>query len=87
MLMLNQSAGLRRKESEELNGTLSYLIPFLFRGIDYLFSRDVDGDGLLEQHYNEDWMDTVLRDGKIVYSQACWLLGLSSFAKLLYNMY
>src|SRR5580765_4652709 len=78
MLRLNKSAG--------LNGTLSYLIPFLFRGIDYLLSRDVDGDGLLEQHYNEDWMDTVLRDGKIVYSQACWLLGLSSFAKLLYNM-
>jgi glycogen debranching enzyme len=86
MLMLNQSAGLRRKESEELNGMLSFLIPFLFRGIDYLLSRDVDGDGLLEQDYNEDWMDTVLRDGKIVYSQACWLLGLSSFAKLLYNM-
>jgi glycogen debranching enzyme len=86
MIMLNQSAGLRRKESEELNGTLSFLIPFLSRGINYLLSRDVDGDGLLEQNYNEDWMDTVLRDGKIVYSQACWLLGLSSFAKLLYNM-
>ena len=28
-------------------------------------------------------MDTVLRDGKVVYSQACWLLGLSGFANLL----
>ena len=86
MIMLNQRGDLRRKESEELAETISFLIPFLFRGIDYLLSRDVDGDGLLEQDYNEDWMDTVLRDGKIVYSQACWLLGLSSFAKLLYNM-
>ena len=86
MIMLNQCGDLRRKESEELVETISFLIPFLFRGIDYLLSRDVDGDGLLEQDYNEDWMDTVLRDGKIVYSQACWLLGLSSFAKLLYNV-
>ena len=28
-------------------------------------------------------MDTVLRDGKVVYSQGCWLLGLSGFANLL----
>ena len=28
-------------------------------------------------------MDTVLHDGKVVYSQACWLLGLSGFANLL----
>ena len=86
MIMVNQCGDLRRKESEELTESISFLIPFLFRGIDYLLSRDVDGDGLLEQDYNEDWMDTVLRDGKIVYSQACWLLGLSSFAKLLYNV-
>ena len=86
MIMLNQCGDLMRKESEELAETISFLIPFLFRGIDYLLSRDVDGDGLLEQDYNEDWMDTVLRYGKIVYSQACWLLGLSSFAKLLYNL-
>jgi len=86
MIMLNQCGDLRRKESEELVATIPFLIPFLLRGIDYLLSRDVDGDGLLEQDYNEDWMDTVLRDGKIVYSQACWLLGLSSFAKLLYNV-
>jgi glycogen debranching enzyme len=86
MIMLNQCGDLRLKESEELVETTSFLIPFLFRGIDYLLSRDVDGDGLLEQDYNEDWMDTVLRGGKIVYSQACWLLGLSSFAKLLYKV-
>lgn len=82
--MINESPSMSRKESAELSETISFLIPFLFRGIDYLLSRDEDKDGLLEQGYNEDWMDTVLRDGKIVYSQACWLLALSSFGKLLY---
>jgi|SRR5215469_842956 len=28
-------------------------------------------------------MDTILRSGKIVYSQACWLLALTDFAALL----
>ncbi|NAL78821.1 amylo-alpha-1,6-glucosidase, partial [Nitrososphaera sp. AFS] len=48
-----------------------------------LISCDKDGDGLLEQNHNEDWMDTILRSGKIVYSQACWLLALFDFAALL----
>ena len=60
------------------------MIPYLFRGIDFLTSRDEYKDGLLEQDHNEDWMDTVLRDGKVVYSQACWLMALTSFAKLLF---
>ena len=28
-------------------------------------------------------MDTILRDGKIVYSQACWILALSNLSTLL----
>jgi hypothetical protein len=28
--------------------------------VDYLASRDIDNDGLLEQNHNEDWMDTGL---------------------------
>jgi hypothetical protein len=63
---------------------IEYLIPFLSRGVDFLISRDEDNDHLLEQDYNEDWMDTVLRDGKVVYSQACWLMALTSFANLLF---
>jgi hypothetical protein len=62
---------------------ISFLLPYLFRSVDYLLTRDEDNDGLLEQEYNEDWMDTVLRNGKVVYSQGCWLLGLSGFARLL----
>jgi hypothetical protein len=38
---------------------------------------------LLEQNHNEDWMDTVLRAGKIVYSQACWILALKNLTTLL----
>ncbi|MDQ5842519.1 MAG: hypothetical protein M3286_03415, partial [Thermoproteota archaeon] len=45
--------------------------------------RDIDNDGLLEQNHNEDWMDTVLRAGKIVYSQACWILALKNLTGLL----
>lgn len=48
-----------------------FLVPRMLRAVDYLASRDIDNDGLLEQNHNEDWMDTALRAGKIVYSQAC----------------
>lgn len=73
----------RKKVSAAVTELTEYLIPFLFRGIDFLTSRDEDNDGLLEQDHNEDWMDTVLRDGKVVYSQACWLMALTSFGNLL----
>jgi hypothetical protein len=29
--------------------------------INYLISRDMDSDDLLEQDHNEDWMDSVVR--------------------------
>jgi hypothetical protein len=73
----------RKKAPATVTEFTEYLIPFLFRGIDFLTSRDEDNDGLLEQDHNEDWMDTVLRDGKVVYSQACWLMALTSFGNLL----
>jgi hypothetical protein len=60
-----------------------YLVPRMLKAVDYLARRDVDGDGLLEQGHNEDWMDTVLRAGKIVYSQACWILALKNLSALL----
>lgn len=55
----------------------------MLKAVDYLARRDVDNDGLLEQNHNEDWMDTALRAGKIVYSQACWILALKDLATLL----
>ena len=60
-----------------------FVVPKMLKAVDYLISCDKDGDGLLEQNHNEDWMDTILRSGKIVYSQACWLLALFDFAALL----
>ena len=48
-----------------------------------LISRDIDDDCLLEQDHNEDWMDSVMRRGKIVYSNATWILALKNFSKLL----
>jgi hypothetical protein len=62
---------------------MDFIIPKMLRAIDYLESRDIDGDSLLEQDHNEDWMDTAFREGKIVYSQATWILALSNLSLLL----
>ena len=61
----------------------NFLIPRMLKAVRYLQSKDIDGDGLLEQKHNEDWMDTLLRTGKVVYSQACWILALKSLSNLL----
>ncbi|HJS81386.1 MAG TPA: hypothetical protein VJ742_00975, partial [Nitrososphaera sp.] len=61
-------------------------VPKMLKAVEYLQSRDIDNDGLLEQDHNEDWMDSVLRAGKIVYTQACWILGLTNFSLLLSNI-
>lgn len=60
-----------------------YVLPRMFEAVEYLLTRDKDNDGLLEQGHNEDWMDTILRAGKVVYSQACWILALTNFANFL----
>jgi glycogen debranching enzyme len=62
---------------------IDFLVPRMLRAVDYLARRDIDNDGLLEQNHNEDWMDTILRAGKIVYSQACWILALKNLSSLL----
>jgi glycogen debranching enzyme len=59
------------------------LVPRMLHAVNYLARRDIDNDGLLEQDHNEDWMDTVLRAGKIVYSQACWILALKDLMTFL----
>lgn len=62
---------------------VNFVVPRMLKAVDYLAKRDIDNDGLLEQNHNEDWMDTVLRAGKIVYSQGCWILALKNLAGLL----
>lgn len=59
------------------------MIPILRASITSLERMDVDGDSLLEQGPNEDWMDNMLRSGKVVYSQSVWGLALKEWAKLL----
>ena len=54
----------------------------MLKAVEYLSGRDIDNDGLLEQNHNEDWTDTAIRAGKIVYSQACWILALSNLSSL-----
>src|SRR6187200_776099 len=60
-----------------------FVVPRMLKAVTYLQSRDIDNDGLLEQKHNEDWMDTLLRTGKVVYSQACWILALKNLATVL----
>ena len=60
-----------------------FVVPRMLKAVEYLENRDIDNDGLLEQGPNEDWMDTALRSGKIVYSQGCWIYGLTHLSVLL----
>jgi hypothetical protein len=62
---------------------INFVVPRMLKAVNYLLTRDIDNDGLLEQNHNEDWMDTALRAGKIVYSQACWILALNNLSYLL----
>ena len=62
-----------------VNDIIKFLIPCMLKALLYLQYRDIDNDGLLEQKHNEDWMDTTLRIGKVVYSQACWILCIKEF--------
>jgi hypothetical protein len=62
---------------------VQFIVPRMAKAVEYLKTRDTDNDGLLEQNHNEDWMDTALRAGKIVYSQASWILALKNFASFL----
>jgi glycogen debranching enzyme len=62
------------------------LIRHVERAISSLQNRDVDGDLLLEQGPNEDWMDTMLRSGRVVYSQAAWGRALLDWSKLLHKI-
>jgi hypothetical protein len=65
------------------DSVIEFVVPCMLKAIDYLLTRDVDKDSLLEQDHNEDWMDTALRAGKIVYSQACLILALNNLSYLL----
>ena len=67
----------------QVQKVLDFAVPRMHKAVEYLTNRDIDNDGLLEQNHNEDWMDSVMRAGKIVYSQACWILALNNFSLLL----
>jgi hypothetical protein len=62
---------------------IDFVLPRMLKAVDHILTRDIDNDDLLEQNHNEDWMDTGLRVGKIVYSQACWILALKNLSILL----
>jgi len=43
---------------------IDFVIPKMNKVINYLISRDMDNDDLLEGDHNEDWMDSVVRTKK-----------------------
>jgi hypothetical protein len=43
---------------------IDFVIPKMNKVINYLISRDMDNDDLLEEDHNEDWMDSVVRTKK-----------------------
>src|SRR5919204_1161189 len=80
------TAEFRLSSSSTSAKLIDFLVPRMLRAVEFLGSRDIDGDGLLEQGYNEDWMDTALRTGKTVYSQATWILALKNLYALLLGL-
>lgn len=70
----------------KVTGDMPFLLramPYVERAIHYLETRDSDGDLLVEQGQNEDWMDVICRSGKIVYSQATWIRSLKAYSDML----
>jgi hypothetical protein len=72
-----------KSDTKNSADSVDIVIDKMLKAVHYLADRDIDNDGLLEQNHNEDWMDTALRAGKIVYSQACWILALRDLSILL----
>jgi len=73
---------LKRVDSENVR---SELLPLLEQGAEALRKLDYDGDYILEQGPNEDWMDTAYRSGKVLYSNLCWASALKSLSSILEN--
>lgn len=59
------------------------LTPILAQALAYLETRDTDGDSLVEQGPNEDWMDNLRRNGELPYDQAIRIQALFQYAKLI----
>lgn len=86
-LYLGNIKALRKIKTSNLrlltHKVIKLVIPRMEKATAYLAKRDIDNDYLLEQEHNEDWMDSIMRIGKIVYSNATWILALRNFSKLL----
>jgi len=79
----NKSSSSGAQSLVSIISVIDSLVPKMDKAVSYLMSRDIDNDGLLEQDHNEDWMDSVMRRGKILYSNATWILSLENYSNLL----
>lgn len=61
---------------------LEKFTPLAQKAVDWLFSFDKDGDGLLETGYLSDWMDSILKRGKILNINVIYAKALHNLAKI-----
>ncbi len=62
------------------------IIKTLEMGLDYLFKRDVNKDGLLEQAMNEDWAVGTCREGSVTYSNIIFYLAVEHLYDLFLSL-
>jgi glycogen debranching enzyme len=53
------------------------------KAMDWNFSLDKDGDGLLEESFLANWEDTIFKAGKVIYTNALHYYALVSFIEIL----
>jgi len=63
-------------------GFAGYYSNNLKNALDWNFSQDRDGDLLIEQEPCSDWMDSVKKKGKVLYTNVCHWSALKCFASI-----
>ncbi|MBS3163935.1 hypothetical protein J4439_00730 [Candidatus Woesearchaeota archaeon] len=64
------------------NAFLEDCLPAAEQAISWLLARDKDGDGLVEESFGQNWSETVLKRGKVLFTNVCAYRGLEAIASL-----
>lgn len=62
--------------------TCARVLPAAAAALAWLRSKDRDGDGLIETYYLADWMDSIMKRGKVFNINVIYYAGLRAFAAL-----
>ncbi len=58
------------------------LVPAVYRAMHWMMRHDRDGDGTIESHFLADWMDSILKRGKLFNLNVIYCAGLVAAAAL-----